>query len=254
MTTNGSPGTADEKSPWTRPGFIAATVVVVLLIVLGVILAVTGGNDGSPPTDAAKPAPPPAASQANGDASVCGLDPGSQTIPDSSPKAAWKLRGTMAVPTSRSFGPRHFRDGVPSCFAHSPTGALFATPSIIAALSVASHRSDAEQITTLKAMAAPGPALDAATARRGGGGQPSADSSAGVQVAGFKVVRYEPSSAVIDLAFRVDRAGASGYVHATSTLRWDSGDWKIVLSQDGRPWDSMQQIPDLTGYIAWSGV
>src|SRR4051812_13000932 len=104
MTTDGSAGTADETSPWTRPGFIVAAVVVVLLVVLGVILAVTGGNDGSAPTDAAKPAPPPAVTpRANADASVCGLDPRTQAIPVTPPKAAWKLRGAMAVPTSRSF-------------------------------------------------------------------------------------------------------------------------------------------------------
>jgi hypothetical protein len=256
MVNNGPTATTDEKkSPWAQPGFIAAAVVVALLVVLGVILVMTGGDDGSPATDAAKPTPPlVATSPADADASVCGLAPGTQVIPDSPPKAAWQLRGTIAVPTSRDgFGPRRFRDGVPSCFAHSPTGALFATANVYAALSVASHRSEDEQIAALKAMAAPGPGVEAATARRGGD-PPSADSSAGVQVAGFNIVRYEPSSAAVDLAFRVDRAGASGYVHATSTLRWHRGDWKIVLSQDGRPFDSMQQIPDLTGYVSWSGV
>lgn len=253
MLNNGTASTP-EKSPWARPGFIAAAAVVALLVVLGLILAVTGGSNGDAKGGEANPAPTPPAASSGQDASVCGLAGGDQTIPKAAPTATWKLRGTVAVPSAPStFGPHTVAAGIPSCFAHSPTGALFATTNIYAALSVASHGSDTKQIAALKAMAAPGPGRDAATSRRGGQ-RPSADSSAGVQVAGFNVVRYEPASAVIDLAFRVDRPGATGFVHATSTLRWDQGDWKIVLSQDGRPFDSLQQIPDLGGYMPWSGV
>jgi hypothetical protein len=256
MIDDGGPSPTDEKSAWLQPGFIAAAAIVTLVILLGLILALTGGSDGDAGTKSANPAPaaPAAPAGHNANASVCGLEAGSQSIPDAAPKAAWKLRGTVAVPSAPgTFGPHETTDGVPSCFAHSPTGALFATTNIYAALSVASHGSVDEQIAALKAMAAPGPGLDAATARRGGN-RPSADSSSGVQVAGFNVVRYEPSSAVVDLAFHVDRAHVSGYVHATSTLRWQKGDWKVVLSQDGRPFDSLQQIDSLGGYVPWSGV
>ncbi len=59
---------------------------------------------------------------------------------------------------------------------------------------------------------------------------------------------------MVDLAFRVDRSGTTGYFHTTSTMRWERGDWKLVLSQNGIPFDSTQQIPNLNGYVPWSGV
>jgi hypothetical protein len=67
-------------------------------------------------------------------------------------------------------------------------------------------------------------------------------------------VRYEPGSAVVDLAFRVDRPGVAGYFHTTSTMRWERGDWKLVLAQDGVPFDSTQAIASVDGYVPWSGV
>lgn len=255
MLNNGTASTP-EKSPWMQPGFIAAAAVVALLVLLGLILAVTGGSNGDTKSGAANPAPaPPAApSGQNADASTCGLAAGNQTIPKAAPAATWKLRGTVAVPTSpRSFGPGAHEGDVPACFAHSPSGALFATINIDAALGVASAGSSSEQVRVLKQVAATGPGRDAAikSARQNG---PATDSSSGAQVAGFSITRYESASAVIDLAFRADRPGATGYFHLSSTVRWEGGDWKLVFSQAGDPFDSTQQIPSLSGYIPWSGV
>jgi hypothetical protein len=131
---------------------------------------------------------------------------------------------------------------------------LFANISIYAALSEFSKQPPANPRALLRQLIASGPGRDAAERRAGEGGPASSDSSAGVQVAGFSVVRYEKRSAVVDLAFRVSRPGTSGYVHATSTMRWERGDWKLVLSQEGKPFDATQQIPDLNGYVPWSGV
>ena len=138
MITNGSADSGeDQRSPWTQPGFIASAVVVGLVIVLGLVLTVTSGSQGEagtpapPAADSSPPAPP----ADTGDDSACGLARGDQTIPVSAPKATWKLRGTVAVPTApKTFGPGRVRDGVPSCFARSPTGALFAMLNIQAAM------------------------------------------------------------------------------------------------------------------------
>jgi hypothetical protein len=253
-------GSADsDESPWTKPWFIASGIVVALIVILGLVLAVVGPGSGGGSADTpsgAPAAPAPATSETPTTAeSACELPRGDQAIPTSAPDdARWKLTATIAVPTAPdTFGPKTVDNKVPSCFARSPTGALFAAINIEAALSVAATERTPQQVRVLRQLVADGPGRDAAIAslRRDG---PSTGSSAGVQVAGFSVVRYEEGSAVIDLAFRVDRPGAAGYVHATSTMRWERGDWKIVFTQAGKPFDSLQQIGDLVGYVAWSGV
>lgn len=256
ILNNGSAASTDDKSPWVQPGFIAAAAVVVLLVVLGIILAVTGGSGGNT-TDAAKPASPPAApSTPNPDASVCGLDAGSQAIPTTAPKAVWKLRGTVAVPSSpKTFGPQSSPGGVPSCFAHSPTGALFAMVNIQAAMGELAKQPGRYPIDKVLRMIAPGPGRDAlkrAAAKSPVAQQGSTKSSA--QVSGFNVVRYDSNTAVIDVAFAGDRPDTAGYVHGQSTLQWVEGDWKLELAQNGGPFDAVQAIPNLTGYVPWRGL
>jgi hypothetical protein len=256
MINNGSARTADEKSPWTQPAFIASAAVVAIIVVLGLVLAITGGSDSASPSDGAKAAPPPVSPQAGDSDSVCGLRPGSQTIPTAAPKATWKLRGTVAVPSAPStYGPGKAEDGVPSCFAHSPTGALFAMLNIQAAMGDFAKQSGRYPIRKVLRMLAAGPGRDvlkdaaarAPVATKG-------NTTPGAQVAGFNVVRYEPDTVVIDVAFAGTRPDASGYVHGQSTMRWERRDWKLVLTQSGAPFDAVQPIADLTGYVPWSGV
>jgi hypothetical protein len=80
------------------------------------------------------------------------------------------------------------------------------------------------------------------------------DTTPGAQVAGFRIVRYEPGTAVIDVAFEGNRPETAGYVHGQSTMRWERGDWKLALTQDGAPFDAVQPIADLTGYVPWRGI
>lgn len=257
MMNNGSAGAADEKSPWTQPGFIAAAAVVAIIVVLGLAIAITGGSDSASPSDERANSAPPAVSPNTGDSdSVCGLDAGSQAIPSQAPKASWKLRGTVAVPTAPStYGPGKVEDGVPTCFAHSPTGALFAMLNIQAAMGDIAEQPGRYPIRKVLRMLAAGPGRDvlkdaaarAPVATKG-------DTTPGAQVAGFNIVRYEPDTVVIDVAFAGSRPEASGYVHGQSTMRWERRDWKLVLTQSGAPFDAVQPIADLTGYVPWSGV
>jgi hypothetical protein len=257
ILNNGSAASTEDKSPWVQPGFIAAAAVVALLVVLGIILAVTGGSGGNA-TDAAKPAPPPASAPnaPNADASVCGLDAGSQSIPTVAPKAVWKLRGTVAVPTApATFGPGTAAGGVPSCFAHSPTGALFAMVNIQAAMGELAKQPGRYPIDKVLRMIAPGPGRD--TLKKAAAKSPVAEqgsTKSGAQVSGFNVIRYESNTAVIDVAFAGDRPDTAGYVHGQSTLRWENGDWKLELAQNGGPFDAVQAIPNLTGYVPWRGL
>lgn len=255
MLNNGT-ASSPEKSPWVQPGFIAAAAVIALLVLLGLILAVTGGSNGDAKSGAANPAPPAASSGQDANASTCGLAAGDQTIPKAAPAATWKLRGTVAVPSAPStFGPHTVAAGIPSCFAHSPTGALFAMVNIQAAMGALAKRPGRYPIDKVLRMIAPGPGRDvlknaaahAPVATKG-------STTPGAQVAGFNIVRYEPDTAVVDVAFGGDRPETAGYVHGQSTMRWEHGDWKLVLAQNGGPFDAVQPIADLTGYIAWRGI
>lgn len=251
--------TDDEPSPWTQPRFLAAAIAVGMIVVLGIVLAFTGDRSGGAQSPSAAPpiaAPPAQAAPSDTDSSVCGLPAGSQRIPNTPPKATWKLRGTVAVPVSaKTFGPAQDTNGVPACFAHSPTGALFAMLNIQAAMGQLAQQEGRYPIARVLRMIAQGPGRE--TLKRAVARQPVATQGTrtpGAQVAGFNIVRYEPDTAVIDVAFAGGRPGAAGYVHGQSTMRWQDGDWKLVLAQNGGPFDSVQPIGDLANYIAWRGV
>jgi hypothetical protein len=131
---------------------------------------------------------------------------------------------------------------------------LFANVSIYAALSALASNPPRDPRSVLRELIADTAGREALLASADESAPSSEGASAGVQVAGFNVIRYEESTAVVDLVFRVDRPGASGYVHAASTLRWERGDWRLVLARGGQPFDSMQQVPSLAGYTPWRAV
>ena len=244
MSSNGGAGEREDRSPWTQPGFLAAGAVVALLVVLGLILVITGGSDDDPApgTTTAAPVTPPAPPGQDADASVCGLPAGSQTVPSEAPPAKWELVGSVAAPTStKTFGPGAVTEGLRSCFAHSPTGALFAAVNVIAMTASADHRE-----AFVRRMTVPGVGRDRALSNLG----PESD-SATLQIAGFSVRDYRKSSVVVDLAFRVDAGRAVGYTHLPLALRWLDGDWKLALPDTGQPFDAMMRVPSIAGYVPW---
>lgn len=247
-------GVAEDRSPWTRPAFVASAVLIVVIAILGLVLVLTAPGTAPSPADPTTRVAPQAPAD-SAEASTCGLRAGSQAVPTRGPKANWRLVGTVATPTApQTFGPGR-RDGpIASCFAHSPTGALFANVSIYAALSALAADPPGDPRAVLRELIADTPGRDALLAETNESAPSSEDASAGVQVAGFNIVRYESSTAVVDLVFRVDRPAASGYVHATSTLKWERGDWRLALARGGQPFDSLQQVPSLQGYTPWRGV
>jgi len=251
MSNNESTDTADEKSAWTRPGFIAASVVVAIIVVLGLIVAFSGGSKQGTQSPAAPP--PPAgrpAAKADTDESVCGLDAGEQAVPTSAPRAKWELVGQVAAPTApKTKGPGRVDNGLRSCFAHSPVGALYAAVNVIAMTA-----SDDRGAPFVRRLTAPGVGRDRALATLGQEPSDAQNASTALQVAGFAITDYRKRSAVIDLAFRVDNGATTGYVHLPLALRWLDGDWKLALPDTGQPFDGMTRIPNLAGYVPWRGA
>jgi hypothetical protein len=237
-----------EPNPFTKPGFIIAAALVVALIAATIVIFLLPKGEGT-----AQPAPAPAESSdtstrspsasAAAGASVCGLSASSETALGAAPETKWELVGTMAAPTDPKIGPGMTDDqGIRSCFAHTPTGALYAAVNLWALGSDPSkERAIAEQL------AVKGPGRDAGTKAP----QTAAPASAvKIQIAGFNV-SYTANQAVVELAFKANN-GALASVR--TTLLWQDGDWKGVVADDGAPLEEPRQVRDLSGFIPWSGA
>lgn len=233
--------------PWSQPRFLLAAAALALLVAAAVVLAVlpprAEGEQPAPASSATATAAAPAAGEE--DASICGLPEGDQSVPVVPPPAtSWDLVGTMAAPSApQTLGPGVEASGLRSCYARSPLGALYAATGFLAATTDPALRLPAFRDLTL---AGPGQqrALDLLTGADPGG------AGGGVQVAGFSFLNYDATSAVIDVALRVEATP----VHLPVTVRWSGGDWKVVLPETGQPYEAIQPLPNLTGYAPWSGA
>lgn len=239
------PTVNEEQSPLTKPKFIISAVVVAIIVALGLILALVpkGGGTTSPESTNAGPSTGSSQPSATAAASVCGLPSGDQAKPATEPADTnWELVGKIAAPTSpQQFGPGKTEpNGLRSCFAHSPTGALFAGANVVILSS--SGRND----LVLQYLTVDSPERDKMLQK------PSAANNFGspsFQLAGFKVTDYSGDRAVIEYGFKVSN-GTFGSLPVV--LQWADGDWKAVPPASGQP--EGKQLADLSGFIPWAGV
>lgn len=236
-----------ESNPFTKPGFIIAAVLVVALLAAGIVIFLLpkGQSDAQPasPTPGTGSTPAASASASAAGSSVCGLPTSTETSLGAAPETKWELVGTMAAPIDPQIGPgKTDAQGIRSCFAHTPKGALYAAVNLWALGSDPSkERAIAEQL------AAKGPGREAGMKAP----QTQAPASAvRIQIAGFNV-SYTANQAVVDLAFKADN-GALASVR--TTLLWQDGDWKGVVADNGAPLEEPRQVRDLSGFIPWSGA
>jgi hypothetical protein len=258
----------DEKSPYGA-GFIAACIVVAAVLICGIVIIFAGGKDSpnasaaaqqSPATTAARPtdAPPPArassdagAAQTNssGDerpASSCDLPAGDQTVPSTAPKAdGWDVSRRVVVPRSATYGPgKTDSDGFRHCFAHSPTGAVFAAYSAIAAIA-----DQSKLVPTVKKLMVPGTSTDSLL-RQVSTTEPSSDTST-VQVVGYRVIDAGEDRLTVMLAMPVE----SVYMSANLTLVWHRGDWRLQPPPPGEAVGApFSQDRVLGDFEKWSGI
>ncbi|MEV7649074.1 hypothetical protein [Arthrobacter sp. NPDC089319] len=239
-----------ESNPFTKPGFIiAAALVVALIAATMVIFLLSKGQDN------AQPAPAPAetsgsatvspSASAGANKSVCGLPGSSESALGTAPQSKWELLGTMAVPAEPSTaGPGKVgRDGLRSCFAQSPTGALYATANIWAA----SFNGHAKQVYL--ELAADSPSRDKAVQAIREGKDVGGGASPKVQIAGFIIHSYSPEAAVVELALKSNDGGLGAL---STSLLWENGDWKLDMPAAGG--GTVRQISDLSLFIPWAGV
>jgi hypothetical protein len=245
-----SPESTTESNPFTKPGFIIAAALVLALIAAAVVIFLL--PQGEPH---AQQAPAPAASSNPAAAgpggspgagkSVCGLPGSEETALGTAPESQWELLGTMAVPSDPSTaGPGTVAtDGLRSCFAQSPTGALYATANIWAS----SFNGYAKRIYL--ELAADSPSRDKAVQAIKDGKNVGGGTSPDVQIAGFLIHSYTPEAAVVELAIK---SNDGGYGAISTSLLWEDGDWKLDIPAAGG--GTVRQISDLSSFIPWAGV
>lgn len=238
-----------ESNPFTKPGFIIAAALVVALIAAAVVIfLLPKGQDNAQaaPGTAVSANPATVSPSATTDAgkSVCGLPSSTETALGAAPKSKWDLLGTMAVPSDPSTaGPGTVgKDGLRSCFAHSPTGALYATVNIWAA----SFNGYAKQVYLQ--LAADSPSRDKAV-QAVKEGKAVGGTSPKVQIAGFIIHSYTPGTAVVELAIK---SADGGYGAFSTSMLWEDGDWKLDIPAAGG--GAVRQISDLSSFVPWAGV
>jgi hypothetical protein len=236
-----------HSSPWTQRGFILAAAFIAGLVLLGLallLIGIGGGNDDANRRPSTK-APASAPARKDPNASICGLPAGNQQVPAAPPETRWELVGKIAAPSApRTTGPGIERGELRECYAHSPTGALFAAANFVAVASVAK---DSPQV--LRELTAAGAARDESL--RANARSTDEGSAGGLQVAGFRVSSYSANEATLDLAFAVE---AKGYVHLALPMRWERGDWKVVVTTAQGPFAGYESIANLSGFVPWSGT
>ena len=244
-STNSRPDD-QERGLWSSWRTRVAVAVVALLLLMTLFLVVL--RPDPQPQATPRPSPKPTVSSTAapaGGASICGLAPGDQSVPSVPPVSTdWELVGSVAAPTApRSIGPGLVTDGLRSCYARSPLGALYAATGFLATTSEPRLR-----LPAVRDLAAKGQgrdkALDLIT------GADPGPATGGVQLAGFTFLNWDANTSVIDVALRT--GGNVG--HLPVSLRWEDGDWKVIFPPTGGIYDAIAPLPNLTGYVPWSGA
>jgi hypothetical protein len=253
----------EDQSPFGR-GFVAACIIIGAVLACGAILIATGlttnpdavrdsvSSVGTQPSGApssrpgsdsgATPGP-----DSPGTANRCGLGDGDQGVPSGKVPAVdgWEVSRRVVVPRSAAYGPEKTDgDGFRRCFAHSPTGAVYAAYNVIAALA-----DQTKAVPTARKLLLPGRDTDALIELlKAESGESTSEPT---QLAGYRVVDASRDRVTIMLALPVE----SEYMSATITLSWYAGDWRLVPPLSGSPVGApYSQHRDLDGFVAWSGV
>ncbi|MFC3688910.1 hypothetical protein [Aquipuribacter hungaricus] len=237
-----------------RRGLVLAGVFLMVVLAVGLFLAVAPSRDPEPiagDNPSAAPVTSAAPSQATAP-SGCELPAGDRTVPVTPPSdTEWELVGRVVAPTAPEvYGPG-VTDPVRSCFARTPTGALYAAVNALATTTLP----DAPRLLA-EDLGAEGPGRDAALEQLPADGSvvPADDTAAQVQLAGFQFLSYTEDETVIDLAVLGVSDGQTVTAHTAFTLRWERGDWRVVHNSNGAPFSPIQAIPGLAGYVPWSGT
>lgn len=244
-----------DESPFAARGFIFSAMflgVIALVGLLVISISFFGGDDedGEEASSSAPTASPTSEGPSPADdASVCGLTEVEMAggLDEPPEGTEWELAGTIAAPSVEGQGPGTVDDdGYRSCFARTPLGA------VLAAANWTAMSSDPELADVVAERAlAEGPGREAALADGGTSTGASEDEGVSIQVAAFRVISYDGEEASVQIAY------TSSYgldMVFPLDLRWEDGDWKNVLADDGEPATPPYPVESLSGFVRWQGA
>ena len=243
-------GISDEVNS-ARPRWLVPVIATGFLAALAVwVIASPGqslraGSHHHPVTRQA--ASSPSIPSPSATASPSSLD---QSVPDSPPPGVtWQIIDTVALPSSAGAGPASVADGIPSGFAHTPTGALVAMVQIDFR-----HLIEPNFVAVTQADVAntPGRAQFFDLVEADGLTNPTnPEPGTYLQLTGFQFVSYTPSTAVIQL---LTARSDGSYQVSTLSVAWDGNDWQLVLQADGTDSPNQQIVSSPVGFVLWGGV
>jgi hypothetical protein len=163
------------------------------------------------------------------------------------PAVTWQFDADMLIPLQVAAGPATTATtGVRSCFAHSPTGAVLAAMVMLGQIRNPDLTED-----VLLTRVLPGQGRDRALAEFRNPTTPHEPGT--VQFAGFKVMLYEPTRAILQIAVQANERDLAAL---QVTMRWTKGDWKAQLDDDGTFNGSVAPdvLMSLDGYVRFRGA
>jgi hypothetical protein len=179
-------------------------------------------------------------------ASACGLPEGDRAVPHSSPEATWTSVGDVLIPTSPLIGPGS-SNGMHTCYAHSPTGALFAAVSLVAdeimfgnAALISDRAYASDQVMQ---------AINSGTIRPESD-MPKLESLA---LAGFRFIESTDDSVDLQLLWSGMEPGSGSPVNFALRTRlvWDENDWMFIMQSTNTAWIAVVDLAD-SDYTQWS--
>ncbi|MFC7403435.1 hypothetical protein [Citricoccus sp. GCM10030269] len=218
---------------WISGGLL---VVLVVAVVVGVII---WPRDTAPEPGATAPAPsqdatatPTQRTPVSG--APCETANPDQSFPTEAPETTWATHPyEILMPVSEKYGPSNRDGNLWSCFERSPTGAVFAGPNLLTAISMG--EADA---------AIPGPGRDEAMALY----EEADDDFERPVVEGFRILAADENSATIDYWMTGQGQTASYGLD----LVWDddAGDWKLNFETPGEH-PRVALLEDTAPYVRW---
>lgn len=229
---------------WAAPSFVVSSAFLGVIVVVGAVTLFAGGHDMA----ASSPKRAPLTVRADV-VDGCPRVAGDQRVPLQAPPAHWDRIGDQRVPSSTLAGPARRAGHIRTCYAHSPTGAVFAAYGFFSA-----QWTYPGDTVMLRALTASGQARDEALKR---GGSPPHDPSWSAALVGFRVEDYSPHAATVTIGVLAAPSGSAvnqGQVDSRLAavpikLRWERDDWKIVCEPQGF---EPELIDSLAGLVPWA--
>lgn len=213
---------------------LSAALIAGILVFGGIFLGMNWNSDDQGDETATKPVETTAETPDDNNSGGCDVSADDQSYPTKAPDTNWELyENVTSVPTSSTYGPAKKDGAFWHCFAHSPSGALFASINLTTAF-ITGHEYQA--------------AVDTPGAQDMFDENSSVADSEGsaVEVAGFQIESYSESEATVTLLLDIN--GQRGTM--SPELVWDdsAGDWRWDAENTAPP----EPVENDDGFTTWS--